>query len=40
MMSSLQDQCHALVIGASGAIGAAFVELLNDSPRCACVIGL
>lgn len=40
MMSSLPDQFHALVIGASGTIGAAFVELLGSSPRCASVIGL
>jgi NAD(P)-dependent dehydrogenase (short-subunit alcohol dehydrogenase family) len=40
MMNSLPDQFHALVIGASGAIGAAFVELLTNSPRCASVRGL
>ena len=40
MMSSLPDQFHALVIGASGAIGAAFVDLLRSSPRCASVQGL
>ena len=40
MMSSLPDQFHALVIGASGTIGAAFVALLKDSPRCASVVGL
>lgn len=40
MMSSLPDQFHALVIGASGTIGAAFVELLSASPRCASVRGL
>ncbi len=40
MMSSLPDQFHALVIGASGTIGAAFVELLAASPRCARVVGL
>ncbi|WP_426115752.1 SDR family NAD(P)-dependent oxidoreductase [Massilia sp. PWRC2] len=39
-MSSLPDQFHALVIGASGTIGAAFVELLSASPRCASVTGL
>ena len=40
MMGSLPDQFHALVIGASGTIGAAFVDLLRDSPRCASVHGL
>ena len=40
MMDSLPDQFHALIIGASGTIGSAFVDLLNDSPRCACVYGL
>jgi NAD(P)-dependent dehydrogenase (short-subunit alcohol dehydrogenase family) len=40
MMNSLPDRFHALVIGASGAIGAAFVDLLAGSPRCASVRGL
>ena len=40
MMDSLPDQFHALVIGASGTIGAAFVDLLRDSARCASVHGL
>lgn len=40
MMCSLPDQFHALVIGASGAIGAALVDMLNDSPRCASVVGV
>ena len=40
MMSSLPDQFHALVIGASGAIGAAFVDLLSSSQRCASVRAL
>ena len=40
IMSSLPDQFHALVIGASGTIGTAFVELLERSPRCALVRGL
>ena len=40
MMASLPDQFHALVIGASGTIGGAFVDLLRDSPRCASVVGL
>ncbi len=40
MMDSLPDQFHALVIGASGAIGAAFVDVLEAMPRCASVQGL
>jgi len=40
MMESLPDQFHALIIGASGTIGSAFVDLLNELPRCACVHGL
>ncbi len=40
MMNSLPDQFHALVIGATGTIGAAFVDLLERSPRCASVLGL
>ncbi|TDY35372.1 NAD(P)-dependent dehydrogenase (short-subunit alcohol dehydrogenase family) [Janthinobacterium sp. 75] len=40
MMSSLPDQFNALVLGASGAIGAAFVDLLSAMPRCASVCGL
>lgn len=40
MMASLPDQFHALVIGASGALGAAFVALLENSPRCASVRAL
>ncbi len=40
MMDSLPDQFHALIIGASGTIGAAFVDLLRESPRCASVQGL
>lgn len=39
-MHSLPDHFHALVIGASGAIGAAFVDLLSDLPRCGSVHGL
>ena len=39
-MDSLPDQFHALVIGASGTIGAAFVDLLSASPRCASARGL
>ncbi|CAN5739756.1 SDR family NAD(P)-dependent oxidoreductase [soil metagenome] len=40
MMNSLPKQYHALIIGASGAIGAAMVELLQADPRCASVQGL
>ena len=40
MMESLPDQFHALVIGASGGIGAAFVALLRAAPRCAGVTAL
>ncbi|MDO8701793.1 MAG: SDR family NAD(P)-dependent oxidoreductase [Undibacterium sp.] len=39
-MHSLPEQYKALVIGASGAIGAAFLDLLNADPRCALVLGL
>ena len=39
-MNSLPDQYHALVIGASGTIGAAFEALLRADPRCASVVGL
>lgn len=34
-MNSLGDGYRALVIGASGALGSAFCELLNEDPRCA-----
>ena len=40
MMSSLPDRFHALMIGASGTIGAAFIDLLKESQRCAAVQGL
>jgi NAD(P)-dependent dehydrogenase (short-subunit alcohol dehydrogenase family) len=40
MMNSLPHGFNALVIGASGTIGAAFVDLLENSPRCASVHGL
>jgi NAD(P)-dependent dehydrogenase (short-subunit alcohol dehydrogenase family) len=40
MMNSLPHQFNALVIGASGTIGSAFVDLLQSSPRCASVVGL
>jgi NAD(P)-dependent dehydrogenase (short-subunit alcohol dehydrogenase family) len=39
-MESLPEGFHALVIGASGTIGAAMVELLGASPRCGSVRGL
>jgi NAD(P)-dependent dehydrogenase (short-subunit alcohol dehydrogenase family) len=39
-MDSLPDGFHALVIGASGSIGAAFSDLLEAMPRCASVRGL
>jgi NAD(P)-dependent dehydrogenase (short-subunit alcohol dehydrogenase family) len=40
MLSSLPNGFNALVIGASGTIGSAFVDLLGSSPRCASVQGL
>lgn len=40
MMDSLPTPFHALVIGASGTIGSAFVDLLGASPHCASVVGL
>jgi len=39
-MNSLPDGFHALVVGASGAIGDAFVDLLGATPRCASVRAL
>ena len=36
-MNSFGDGYRALVIGASGALGSAFCELLNQDPRCAYV---
>lgn len=39
-MNSLPDGFHALVVGASGAIGAAFVDVLGATPRCASVRAL
>ncbi|PND39441.1 short-chain dehydrogenase [Paucibacter aquatile] len=39
-MASLPEGYRALVIGASGALGAAFVEQLQADPRCAGVTGL
>ena len=39
-MTSLDDGYRALVIGASGALGTAFCELLRQDPRCAGVRAL
>ena len=39
-MPSLPDGYRALVVGARGAIGAAFVAQLQADPRCAAVVGL
>lgn len=39
-MDSFADGYRALVIGASGGIGAALVEALSGDPRCAAVLGL
>lgn len=39
-MDNFPDQFHALVIGSSGAIGAACVAALEAMPRCATVRGL
>ena len=39
-MASLGDGYRALVIGASGALGTAFCELLKQDPRCAGVCAL
>ncbi|AWM92309.1 short-chain dehydrogenase [Pseudomonas sp. 31-12] len=36
-MNSLGEGYRALVIGASGALGEAFCELLNEDPRCSVV---
>lgn len=40
MMPSLPDGYRAVVIGASGTIGAEFAALLAADPRCSSVIGL
>lgn len=40
MISSLPPDFRAVVIGAGGAIGAAFVETLRADPRCAVVHAL
>lgn len=39
-MQSLPRNFRALVIGSSGAIGAAFERRLREDPRCALVVGL
>ncbi|MDG1580109.1 SDR family NAD(P)-dependent oxidoreductase [Pseudomonas sp. GOM6] len=39
-MDSLSDGYRALVIGAGGALGAAFCQLLREDPRCAEVLTL
>ena len=39
-LQSFPDGYRALVLGASGAIGAAFVQVLKADPRCAEVVGL
>ena len=39
-MQSLPEGYQALVIGASGAIGSAFLEQLQRDPRCGRVVGL
>ena len=40
MMHSLPEDYRALVFGASGAMGQAFVQALNIDPRCAKVCGV
>lgn len=39
-MNSFPDGFRALVIGASGGIGQAFVQALQSNPRCAAVVAL
>jgi len=39
-MNSFPDGFRALILGASGGIGQAFVQALQANPRCALVIGL
>jgi NAD(P)-dependent dehydrogenase (short-subunit alcohol dehydrogenase family) len=39
-MQNFPTNFHALVIGASGGIGAAFLQILKDHPQCGHVIGL
>ena len=40
MMNSLPEGYRALVIGASGAIGQALMQQLQNDPRCAVVLGV
>jgi NAD(P)-dependent dehydrogenase (short-subunit alcohol dehydrogenase family) len=40
MMPSLPDGYHALVVGASGAIGSALLQQLQTDTRCALVVGV
>ena len=39
-MQSFPKPFHALVIGSSGGIGTAFLQILKTHPQCACAIGL
>lgn len=39
-MASLPDGYRALVVGARGGIGAAFIQALQADPRCGTVVGL
>ena len=39
-MNTFPDGFRALIIGASGGIGAAFVDALTQNPRCGQVLGL
>jgi NAD(P)-dependent dehydrogenase (short-subunit alcohol dehydrogenase family) len=39
-MNSFPDGFRALILGASGGIGQAFVQALQADPRCAQVVGL
>jgi NAD(P)-dependent dehydrogenase (short-subunit alcohol dehydrogenase family) len=40
MMPSLPEGYRALIIGSSGTIGSAFLELLQSDPRCSQAIGI
>ena len=39
-LSTLPQGYRALVVGASGAVGAALLDLLRDDPRCSLALGL
>ncbi len=39
-MNTLPNPFRALVIGSSGTIGSAFIELLQNNPNCAEVVGV